>query len=139
MAYVSAMLSTGGPLYGFWAAGVRREVAIGYPMQRQLAELEHELGRHSLFSALGAATRLRLAKHSCRSTKTLPATDTNLLLVLVDIMESKKLVVNMEVSFSSISPFSRCYPPSQCHSRQGIVWGVGLGRMELWQDLRDRA
>lgn len=74
-----------------------------YPLQRQPAKPELGQGRDSALSAHGAGTRLGLVKHACRrSTKTRPAAGTNLLLVLLNMVVNKKLVVNMEVSFSSI-------------------------------------
>lgn len=79
-----------------------------YPLQRQPAKPEPGQGRDSAVSAPGAGARLGLEKRACRrSTKTLPAAGTSLLLVLFNMVVNKKLVVNTEVSFSSITSPSR--------------------------------
>lgn len=93
-----------------------------YPLQRQPAKPEPGQGRDSAVSAPGAGARLGLEKRACRrSTKTLPAAGTSLLLVLFNMLVNKKLVVNTEVSFSSITSPSRettvTHPPSPPQSK----------------------
>lgn len=88
-----------------------------YPLQRQPAKQEPGQGRDSALSARGSGARLGLEKHAWRrSTKTLPAAGTSLLLVLLNMVVNKKLVVNTELSFSSIYSPSRettvTHPPS---------------------------
>lgn len=96
-------------------------------------QLNRSLGRAGTpLSAHGAGARLGLEKHACRrSTKTLPAAGTNLLLVLLSMDVNKKLLVNVEASFSSIYSPSRetivTHPPSS-PPRQVIVWGCCPGQ-----------
>lgn len=105
-----------------------------YPLQRQPAKPEPGQGRDSALSARVAGAKLGLEKRACgRSTKTLPAGGTNLLLVLLNTVVNKKLVMNTKVSFSSISSPSReitvthSPSPPQGKWQFGVLPWAGLG------------